>query len=207
MTNIITPPKTCSLESAATPTPKRPSRHDHERLLHGVLSRGLNGYSWLCATYASLSDRVRYDKNTGRIAHVRLFEGSALPSRRSSGESLHVRLADDEIAWIEEIAERAGISASHVIETALDAYLLVVAACQTIRAPVLSELSAKPARHYLVSSQCRQRLKSVSAQGRWSQNTLVRLALAWFKELLPRDADGSAPETLAATGIRLDKNF
>lgn len=207
MTNIITPPKKCSLETAAAPASKRPSGSGDERLLHGVLSRGLNGYSWLCATYVSFAGRARRATNTGRIAHVRLFGGSALPSRRSSGESLHVRLADDEIAWIEEIAERAGISASHVIETALDAYLLVVAACQTIRAPVLSELSAKPARHYLVSSQCRQRLKSVSAQGRWSQNTLVRLALAWFKEQLPREADGNAPGALAATGIRLDKDF
>ena len=44
--------------------------------------------------------------------------------------------------------------------------------------------AARPGRHYLVSERSRRLLRSVSEQGGWSQNTIVRLALMWLKSQL-----------------------
>ena len=54
-------------------------------------------------------------------------------------ESLYVRLSDEEIAWIDRVVEMSGLSGSEVIETAIDAYLLIIvnaAAMGLILAPL-----------------------------------------------------------------------
>ncbi len=119
-------------------------------------------------------------------------------------ESLFVRLSDEEIAWIDRVVEMSGLSGSEVIETAIDAYLLIIVARQTLALPALPDFAARPGRHYLVSERSRRLLRSVSEQGGWSQNTIVRLALMWLKTQLGPLPEGGA---LAAgtPGIRLDK--
>jgi hypothetical protein len=119
-------------------------------------------------------------------------------------ESLFVRLSDEEIAWIDQVMEMSGLSGSEVIETAIDAYLLIIVARQTLATPALPDFAARPGRHYLVSERSRRLLRSVSEQGGWSQNTIVRLALMWLKTQLGPLPEGGA---LAAgtLGIRLDK--
>lgn len=118
--------------------------------------------------------------------------------------SLYVRLSDEEIAWIDQVMEMSGLSGSEVIETAIDAYLLIIVARQTLATPALPDFAARPGRHYLVSERSRRLLRSVSEQGGWSQNTIVRLALMWLKTQLGPLPEGGA---LAAgtPGIRLDK--
>jgi hypothetical protein len=118
--------------------------------------------------------------------------------------SLYVRLSDEEIAWIDQVMEMSGLSGSEVIETAVDAYLLIIVARQTLATPALPDFAARPGRHYLVSERSRRLLRSVSEQGGWSQNTIVRLALMWLKTQLGPLPEGGA---LAAgtLGIRLDK--
>jgi hypothetical protein len=119
-------------------------------------------------------------------------------------ESLFVRLSDEEIAWIDKVVEMSGLSGSEVIETAIDAYLLIIVARQSLATPVLPDFAARPGRHYLVSERSRRLLRSVSDQGGWSQNTIVRLALMWLKTQLGPLADAGAWAT-GTPGIRLDK--
>lgn len=119
-------------------------------------------------------------------------------------ESLFVRLSDEEIAWIDQVVEMSGLSGSEVIETAIDAYLLIIVARQTLATPALPDFAARPGRHYLVSERSRRLLRSVSEQGGWSQNTIVRLALMWLKTQLGPLAEGGALAT-GTPGIRLDK--
>jgi len=118
--------------------------------------------------------------------------------------SLYVRLSDEEIAWIDQVMEMSGLSGSEVIETAIDAYLLIIVARQSLATPALPDFGARPGRHYLVSERSRRLLRSVSEQGGWSQNTIVRLALMWLKTQLGPLPEGGA---LAAgtPGIRLDR--
>jgi hypothetical protein len=119
-------------------------------------------------------------------------------------ESLFVRLSDEEIAWIDRVVEMSGLSGSEVIETAIDAYLLIIVARQTLATPVLPDFAARPGRHYLVSEHSRHLLRSVSEQGGWSQNTIVRLALMWLKTQLGPLPEAGALAT-GTRGIRLDK--
>lgn len=126
-------------------------------------------------------------------------------SRKKSSKSLFVRLSDEEIAWIDKVVEMSGLSGSEIIETAIDAYLLIIVARQTLATPALPDFAARPGRHYLVSERSRRLLRSVSDQGGWSQNTIVRLALMWLKTQLGPLADGGAWAT-GTSGIRLDKD-
>ena len=119
-------------------------------------------------------------------------------------ESLFVRLSDEEIAWIDRVVEMSGLSGSEVIETAIDAYLLIIVARQTLALPALPDFAARPGRHYLVSERSRRLLRSVSEQGGWSQNTIVRLALMWLKTQLGPLPEAGALAT-GTRGIRLDK--
>lgn len=125
--------------------------------------------------------------------------------KKSSG-SLFVRLSDEEIAWIDKVMEISGLSGSEVIETAVDAYLLVIVARQTLATPALPDFAARPGRHYLVSERSRRLLRSVAEQGGWSQNTIVRLALMWLKAQLGPLTDAGAWTTGTTPGIRLDRN-
>jgi len=127
-----------------------------------------------------------------------------LPSRTKKPESLFVRLSDEEIAWVDKVVEMSGLSGSEVIETAIDAYLLIIVARQTLATPVLPDFAARPGRHYLVSERSRRLLRSVAGQGGWSQNTIVRLALMWLKTQLGPLAEGGALDT-ETRGIRLDR--
>lgn len=128
-----------------------------------------------------------------------------LRSQKKSLESLFVRLSDEEIAWIDTVVDMSGLTGSEIIETAIDAYLLIIVARQTLSIPALPDLAAKPGRHYLVSERSRRLLRSVSEQGGWSQNTIVRLALMWLKAQLGPSADGGA-WAVGTPGIRLDKD-
>ncbi|MCU0893134.1 MAG: ribbon-helix-helix protein, CopG family [Rhodospirillales bacterium] len=113
-------------------------------------------------------------------------------------------MSDEEIAWIDRLVDMTGLSGSEIIETAIDAYLLIIVARQSLATPVLPDFAARPGRHYLVSERSRRLLRSVAEQGGWSQNTIVRLALMWLKTQLGPLPDAGAWAT-GTLGIRLDK--